>query len=36
MSSAKKTFVNKNGYRQFKDSGKYVHRDVEEKNWGVN
>ena len=29
-----KTFVNKNGYRQFKDTGKYVHRHVEEKKLG--
>jgi hypothetical protein len=29
-----KTFVNKNGYRQFKDSGTYVHRWVEENKLG--
>jgi len=29
-----KTFVNGNGYRQFKDSGVYVHRWVEEKKLG--
>jgi len=30
---ANKTFTNKNGYRQYKDSGKYVHRHVAEKTW---
>jgi len=29
-----KTYVNKNGYRQYKDSGTYVHRDVAEKKLG--
>jgi hypothetical protein len=29
-----KTFVNKNGYCQYKDSGKYVHRHIEEKKLG--
>jgi hypothetical protein len=33
-SRAKKTFTNKNGYRQFKDSGKYVHRYMAEKKLG--
>ena len=33
-SSRTKTFVNKNGYRQFKDTGKYVHRHVEEMKLG--
>ena len=31
---ARKTYVNKNGYRRFKDSGTYVHRWVEEKKLG--
>jgi hypothetical protein len=31
---ARKTYVNKNGYRQFKGSGKLVHRWVEEKKLG--
>ena len=33
-SHSAKTFVNKNGYRQFKDTDKYVHRHVEEKKLG--
>jgi hypothetical protein len=31
---ARKSYVNKNGYRQFKGSGKLVHRWVEEKKLG--
>jgi hypothetical protein len=31
---SRKTYVNKNGYRRFKDSGTYVHRWVEEKKLG--
>ena len=31
---ARKTYVNKKGYRQFKGSGKLVHRWVEEKKLG--
>jgi hypothetical protein len=35
LSSRKaKTYVTKKGYRRFKDSGKYVHRWVEEKKLG--
>ncbi|WP_162510954.1 HNH endonuclease [Treponema endosymbiont of Eucomonympha sp.] len=30
----KKTYVTKKGYSRFKDSGKYVHRWVEEKKLG--
>jgi hypothetical protein len=33
-SGGRKTYVNKNGYCKFKDSGKYVHRWVEEKKLG--
>ena len=33
-SRSTKTFVNKNGYRQYKDSGTYVHRNVAEKKLG--
>ena len=29
-----KTYVSANGYRKFKDSGKYVHRWAEEKKLG--
>jgi hypothetical protein len=33
-SHSAKTFINGNGYQQFKDSGTYVHRWVEEKKLG--
>jgi hypothetical protein len=34
MKGRSKTYVTKKGYRRFKDSGKYVHRWVEEKKLG--
>jgi len=33
-SRSRKTYVTKNGYRKFKDSGTYVHRWVEENKLG--
>jgi hypothetical protein len=33
-SRGRKTYVTKKGYRRYKDSGKYVHRCVEEKKLG--
>jgi hypothetical protein len=33
-SKGRKTYITQKGYRRFKDSGKYVHRWVEEKKLG--